>query len=989
VWILLLITAFAVFGAAQANPSRILIVYTYRGNVAPYPAIASAFQSTLVRNFGDSVEFHEVSLDSDRFPAPSMQANLSDFLRKRFAGQRLDLIVSIGAPAAQFVMQYRDFDFAGSPVLLLAADSRFMNPEMRRNATAVTQNISPATWVEDILHIAPDTKNIVILMGVSPLERTWSDIIRRELQGYSYRLKISFLENLPFDEIEKRVSALPAHTVIHSGLLIRDAAGISYGGQEILQRLHTAANAPIYGIFQSQLGLGTIGGRLYQDRLIGIRGAESAARILHGEPAESIPMQILPLSAPMYDWRELKRWGIPESRLPAGSFIRFREPTLGERYRWRILTVIAIVTIETILVFFLLINFRKRRRMEESLRRSEQKYRRLYESMMDAFVTVDMAGYITEYNPAYQQMLGYAEEELLRLTYPEITPEQWHKFEAQVIRDQVLPRGYSDVYEKEYRRRDGTVFPVELRTFLLRDENGTPTGMWAFVRDITERKRAAEALRQRNRYIETIMEQAPIGFAVHTVDDGVGRFVSARYDQIYGVPRGTIDSHKTFFEKVWPHDPVLREQIRRRVVADMESGDPSRMHWENIPVPTATGEIRYINAMNIPVPEQNLMISTVQDITNQVKAQESLRESEERFRQITETVSDFVWEVDAAGLYTFTSPSVEKILGYTPDELVGKKHFYDLFAPDVREELRTAAFQAFQRRERFQAFRNSNLSKSGNIVFLETSGMPILDKDGHLSGYRGADTDVTAQRRAEMETQSLRQELALFSRVATTGELAASIAHELNQPLAAILSNAQAALRLMQSTDPDLKELREIFEDIAADDQRAAEVIRSLRTMLKKGASDRRPLMLNVLVKDVLSIVKNDGLMRKISINFDSGDPLPPVNGDRVQLQQVILNLVMNAFEATDSSEGSRELKLRTRRDGKEIILDVSDSGHGIPPAMLEAIFEPFFTTKPSGLGMGLALSRTIISAHNGRLWAENNPETGATFHMALPVEES
>jgi PAS domain S-box-containing protein len=988
-WILLLITAFAVFGAAQANHSRILIVYTYRSNVVPYPAIASAFQTTLVRNFGDSVEFHEISLDYDRFPAPSMQADLADFLRKRFSGQKLDLIVSIGAPAAQFILQHRDFDFAGSPVLFLAADSRFLSPETHRNATIVTQTISPATWIEDILQIAPDTKNIVFLMGVSPLERTWSDILRRELQGYSNRVKITFFENMSFDEIEKRVSALPAHTVIHSGLLIRDAAGVSYGGHEILQRLHAAANAPVYGIYGSQLGSGTIGGRLYQDRLIGVHGAESAARILRGEPAESIPGQILPLSAPMYDWRELKRWDIPVSRLPAGSSILFREPTFAERYRWHILAVIAFVLIETMLVFFLLITFRKRRLTEESLRQSEQKYRRLHESMMDAFVTVDMAGHITEYNPAYQQMLGYAEAELIRLTYPEITPEHWHKFEAQIIRDQVLPRGYSDVYEKEYRRRDGTVFPVELRTFLLRDENGTPTGMWAIVRDITERKRAAEAMRQRNRYIETIMEEAPIGFAVHTVDDGVGRFVSARYDQIYGVPRGTIDSHNTFFDKVWPRDLVLREQIRRRVVADMESGDPSRMHWEDIPVPTATGEIRYISAVNIPVLEQNLMVSTVQDVTRQVKAQESLRESEERLRQITETVSDFVWEVDAAGLYAFTSPSVEKILGYTPDELVGKKHFYDLFAPDVREELKTAALQAFERLQPFQAFPNSNLSKSGKIVLLETSGKPILDEAGHLLGYRGADTDVTARHQAEVETQTLRQELALFSRVATTGELAASIAHELNQPLAAILSNAQAALRLMQDKDPDMKELREIFEDIAADDQRAAEVIRSLRSLLKKDTGEHRPLMLNSLVKDVLSIVRNDGLARKISIDFDSGSVLPPVNGDRVQLQQVILNLVMNAFEAMDSSEGSRELKLRTRRDGKEIILDVMDSGFGIPPAILEAIFEPFFTTKHSGLGMGLALSRTIVAAHSGRLWAENNPETGATFHMALPAEKS
>ena len=714
-------------------------------------------------------------------------------------------------------------------------------------------------------------------------------------------------------------------------------------------------------------------------------------------------------------------------------------------------------------------------------------------------------------------MLGYSEEELRRLTYPEITPDKWHEIEAKIIREQVLSQGFSEVYEKEYLRKDGTVFPVELRTFLMKDETGKPVGMWAIVRDLTERKQAEAMLRQRNRYIETILEESPIGFAIHTIDDGVGRFVSARFEEIYGVPRGTIDSHYTFFDKIWPYDPELREQIRRRVVADMASGDASRMHWEKIPVQAATGETRYINAMNIPVLEQNLMVSTVQDVTEQVRAQaaleqseerlrlaaeaarfgafsydsssrklfctpevlalyglppgasieldkndtpeaihsedkekfrtqlmiaadphgsgildveyriirtdgavrwlrsvgkisfsvdhrplhihgitqdiserkraeEALRISENRFRQVAESVSDFIWEVDENGLYTYTSPSVEKILGYTPGEMVGKMHFYDLFVPDVREQLRDAAFHAFAQRQRFQAFPNTNISKAGKIVYLETTGLPILDEAGRLLGYRGADSDVTERRKVEMETQLLRQELALFSRIATINELAASIAHEINQPLAAVLNNAQAALRLMDSGTLHPKEMREIFNDIIADDQRAADVIRNLRSMLKKGASEHQPLLLNDLIRDVASIVKSDALMRGVTVSFDLGSPPPAVKGERVQLQQVILNLIVNAFEAMDSSKQPRTLRILTREAGGEAVLNVVDSGAGIAADKLDSIFEPFLTTKKDGLGLGLALSRTIIAAHNGRLWAENNPESGATFHVALPA---
>jgi PAS domain S-box-containing protein len=987
-WILLFLVVFAYFGSAQLSPPRILIIYSYHSNVVPYSDVSAAFQTTLVRNLGHPVEYHEVSLELDQFPELPTQSILADFIKQRFKERPLALAVTIGAPAAQFVVHFRDSAFAGTPVVFLSADPRILKVEpSRENATLVTQRISPADWVEDILQITPDTNNVVFLFGVSPLERAWANIIRRELQTYSGRIRISVLEGMPFDEMEKRISALPAHSFIHAGLVVRDQAGISYGGHEALRRLHAAANAPVNGIYKSQMGFGIMGGRLYQDKLIGTRGAEAAARILRGEPAASIPSMILQPPSPEYDWRELKRWGIPESRLPAGSTILFRELGFGERYRWWILGAIAFFAIETLLVFALLINRFRRHRAQESLRQSEQKFRKLYESMMDAFVAVDMTGRIKEFNPAYGLMLGYTEEELLHRTYQQLTPEKWHDYEANIIRDQVMSQGYSTVYEKEYRRKDGTVFPVELRTYLIQDDSGRPAAMWAIVRDISERKRAQEMLQRRNRYIETILEKAPIGFAIHTVDDGVARFVSARYEEIYGVPRGTIDSHYTFFDKVWPHDAGLREKIRRRVVADMQSGDASRMHWEQIPVPAATGKIRYINAVNIPVLDQNLMVSTVRDVTDQVRAQEALRESENRFRQVTELISDFVWEVDADGLYTYTSPTVERILGYAPEELVGKKHFYDLFAPEVREELKSDALSVFAQRRQFQEFPNVNVDKSGRIVHLETSGRPILDEAGNLLGYRGADTDVTDRRNAEMETQRIRQELALFSRVATMGELTASIAHELNQPLTAILSNAQAALRLIQNEQATPEGLHEIFEDIVSDDQRAAEIIRSLRTLLKKGNDGQEPLLLNDMIRDIFPIVRSDALAKNVSVTLDMGSPARRVKGDRVQLQQVILNLAINAFEAMEASEGSRELKLKTFRDNEEIVLAVSDSGPGIPADKLAAIFEPFFTTKLTGLGMGLPLCRTIIAAHGGRIWAENNPNGGATFQIALPVE--
>ncbi len=616
---------------------------------------------------------------------------------------------------------------------------------------------------------------------------------------------------------------------------------------------------------------------------------------------------------------------------------------------------------------------------------SEQRYRKLQET--DAFLRVDLTGRIQEFNLAFLNMIGYSEEELRRLMHADITPEQWHESEAHIVRDQVLQRGYSDVYEKEYRRKDGTVFPVELRSFLLRDNRGEPGAIWAVVLDITERRQREQAVRESEERLSLAAEAGNLGF--YSYEAASGRvYCSPEVLALYGLPpSASLELDDSFVpEALYPED---KARFRAYLVAASDPRGSGILDVEYRIIRT-DGQIRWLRAHGRSVFSGDRVARSygiVQDITERKRAEDALRASEERFRQVAEAVSNFIWEVDPNGLYLYTSPSIENILGYTPDELIGKKHFYDLFAPETREQLKIAAFQAFAARQRFDKFRNSNVSKSGRIVHLETSGVPIVTETGQFLGYRGADTDITERLQAERETQLLRQELALFSRVGTLSELTASLAHELNQPLAAILANAQAALRLMERGTLDPDELRAIFTDIVADDQRAAEVIRGMRSMLRTGVAERQPLVLNDLIKEVIPIVRNDALIRNVGIDLDLGLSLPVIKGNRVQLQQVVLNLIVNAFEAMNSSGPPGKVILRTREADGEVVLDVVDSGTGIAPDKLNSIFDPFITTKAEGLGMGLSLSRSIAIGHNGRLWAENNRDGGATFHLALPME--
>ena len=251
----------------------------------------------------------------------------------------------------------------------------------------------------------------------------------------------------------------------------------------------------------------------------------------------------------------------------------------------------------------------------------------------------------------------------------------------------------------------------------------------------------------------------------------------------------------------------------------------------------------------------------------------------------------------------------------------------------------------------------------------------------------GVCMDITARKQGEVELVRLQAELAHVGRLSTMAQLASSLAHELNQPLGAILRNAEAAQLLLEKSPPDLEEVRAILADICKDDQRAGEVIDHMRALVKRRGLERVELHVAELVDEVLVLVQPDATSRKVRIAVEVPRTLPPVRGDRVHLQQVLLNLILNGMDAmADVPAEARRLVVRARQaDAGTIEVAVADAGGGVAAEKLARLFEPFFTTKPDGLGLGLPISATIIGAHGGRIWADSGP-TGATFYFTLPV---
>jgi PAS domain S-box-containing protein len=280
-----------------------------------------------------------------------------------------------------------------------------------------------------------------------------------------------------------------------------------------------------------------------------------------------------------------------------------------------------------------------------------------------------------------------------------------------------------------------------------------------------------------------------------------------------------------------------------------------------------------------------------------------------------------------------------------------------------------------------------NRRKNGELYWEWEVISPLFDAAGKITHFVGVKEDITERKRGEAALLRQRAELAHLSRVAMLGELSGSLAHELNQPLTAILSNAQAAQRFLAGEEVDLGEVRDILADIVSEDKRAGEIIRRLRLLLRKGevpsaAEHERS------GQEVLKLVRSDLVNQNVTTQTELAPGLPVVHGDRVQIQQVLLNLVMNGCEAmTGTEKGARQLTIRTdRAEDGSVRVSVTDCGPGIAPEKLEQIFESFYTTKPQGMGLGLTVCRTIITAHHGKLWATSKPGRGATVWLTLPA---
>jgi PAS domain S-box-containing protein len=618
-------------------------------------------------------------------------------------------------------------------------------------------------------------------------------------------------------------------------------------------------------------------------------------------------------------------------------------------------------------------------RLYRDLAAREANIRRLVDANIIGILIWDLEGRLLEANDAFLRMLGYDRKDLASLNRTDLTPPEWHDRDARTVAE-LKTFGTVQPFEKEYFRKDGSRVPVLMGGTLF-EESGNQ-GL-SFVLDLTERKKAEAALRVSEERFRTLVQ---FSFDVYWESDAQHRFIRQEFaESLTDPPMPGTELGKMRWEVPYL-EPNAEAWRKHRETLDAHL--PFRDF--ELARPTPGGGKRYVSVSGLPVFDESGRFigyrGVGRHITERKQAETALRESEERFRTLVQFSFDVYWETDAQ--HRFIRYEIADALSTASDVVIGKApwelHYLELDAETLRRHRETLDAHL-----PFRDFEFAVPGREGKKRYMSVSGLPVFDEGGRFNGYRGVARRITERKQAEQALREAQMELAHVNRVTTMGQLTASIAHEVNQPIGAAVINAQAALRLLRASPPDLEEVRRALDQIVESGRRAGDVIDRIRALIKKTPPRNSRFDLNEAILDVIGLIQSEVLKHGVALQTELATSLPCVDGDRVQLQQVILNLIMNAAEAmSDLREETRELLISTQTDAAGVVrVAVRDSGPGLDPTNAHRVFEAFYTTKSAGLGMGLAICRSIIEAHGGRLWASANEPHGAVFQFTLPLK--
>lgn len=621
-------------------------------------------------------------------------------------------------------------------------------------------------------------------------------------------------------------------------------------------------------------------------------------------------------------------------------------------------------------------------------RRYSAELEALLDAAVDAVIIIDHRGRIEVFNRAAERLFGYKAEEIIGQNVSLLMPEP-HRRQHDAYIQRYLESGIPHIVgigrEVDAQRRDGTVFPVSLSVGRIAGPG--PARFVGFVQDITVRREAVAAAQRERDRANAYLEAAQTILVALDLDGRV-TMINRKGCEVVGIPEDALFGCEWISTVVAPEDRSKVEALLRDIVegpADRahsceyhvlrDDGEPRLVAWRCIAVCSPPGTVTGILCSGEDVTEQRL----------NERMLERTRALLEEAQSIARIGNFEVYLPD--GRHDYWSPEAYRICGLDPErDVFNMERMLSMVHPDDRDQALRLFRQSIER-EGPATLACRLVLANGSVRHVETR-YQVAAAPGGRRRIAGTLHDVTEAVHAAEEARRAQERMTHVLRLATMGEMAAGIAHEINQPLAAITTYCQACERLLERDDVDLDDVREALRQTAAQALRASEIIRRLRSLVRNQDTERVPASINALIEELVALIETDARMHDVRVTFDLAPALPQVLVDRVQIQQVLLNLVRNAIEALQSlPSGRRDITVRTEAVGQEEIeITISDNGPGVDPAILDRMFHPFCTTKPSGTGLGLSISHTIVHAHKGTLSYRANVPNGACFIVRLPV---